>query len=499
MSPRFLSISPLEIVAPGFLEGSAQRRSMAPAAMEEALAAYFGTEALSAYGSRLQLLVQLIGEDKLKRRQRELIRLLGSRSFAIRDLWQRHHVELLLPHFCEAQRRGQDEFFAAALAGTLPGVRGPLERHVEAPSPLGNDVLQFANVSTTFHRALSFDGQRRHAGKLKSALDTRQGFAPLRAEYSVFLFFLMRGCHVAAPDLDGSGRYDLLIANSAESFEVECKYVTYELGAKTEGRQAARLVEKIEELFYRELADLGVSVVVRVRVPKRFPSSEGELSRMASAVGAVVRGSPAPEGGFTVKVEHWAQGLEEPSRVHTHAKAINLDEGHHTIGFDKGKSAMVLTLESDLQSDRRLERIRSVLGDGARQLSGSRPGILFVEVEGGLALRPVQEGIRDSLSPLVQDLGAARPSLAAVVVGFPGPPFSRGGCCVIRNPAAEVHASRLRAVQLFETGEGAPTQEPGSAGLFADWKTEWWRRKHSEFFSAVLELREGMAPPTAPD
>ena len=364
------------------------------------------------------------------------------------------------------------------------------------------DVLNFARLALAFHRALSYTASRRHWGQLRMALGAEHGFRPLKCEYAMLRAFLVWNARVAAADLEGFGDYDFLILHDGAEVELECKFATEEKGTVTD-QAVYRFAESTERWFYEEFRQTPQAVIVRLRTHASFPRRNDDQEQILRLMKEAVRERrPLSEAlSVEIAVEEWPEEVKHPgSRVHTLAAEITAREGLYTTAFPSEHAALILAIGRHGEDGSAQSRqFRNTLRSATSQLSGQRPGLVFLEIEGGLAFPPLQRMLRDELTPMIHDLGESRPLLHGVLLGFPGPPFSHGGTFLVRNPFVESGLPGESLLQLVERGDPryAPFREDAQKvedEIGRGWQEEWWKERQERWMSATakaLEERHG--------
>jgi hypothetical protein len=94
-------------------------------------------------------------------------------------------------------------------------------------------ALNFAGTCVEIHRQLTPAGRLALEGRLRDAIKSDVGFAPLYLELDLAQRLMDAGYDVDFPDLEGQARYDLLFYSGAFSGEVECKSLSPTLAARS--------------------------------------------------------------------------------------------------------------------------------------------------------------------------------------------------------------------------------------------------------------------------
>ena len=82
------------------------------------------------------------------------------------------------------------------------------------------------------HRRLSEIGRKRLAGMIRAGLSSDGGLGPLSVEFATSLDLEQRGWTIRYEDMEDRARFDMLVMKPGLDVEVECKYVSADLGRK---------------------------------------------------------------------------------------------------------------------------------------------------------------------------------------------------------------------------------------------------------------------------
>lgn len=359
---------------------------------------------------------RIVGPERLLKRAEQLRRRFVESPFLRQGTIERHHVELCLV----------EALFDIRDHGELTQLEMP-----------HRDAYHFAALANAVHERLSERGQRRHAGRLRDALKVEYGFAALRTEYTAMLFSESIGAKPIPMDLEGIERFDLLLESNEEQVELECKLLTHDFVAEISASPFKRLGAALEKHHVENLPTPGRSVIVRAEVDG-LPNRDEELRAVATGIAeSILQGRAVVRPPIrSLRVEDWPAGREYPERAHAEARFVMLTEGGHTMAFTPESAALVLRLTSASSKGRGFaEAVARKFKDAAEQRSGSRPGVIFAELEGPCLDEPVNARLAKMFERVLGErFFAQRPWIELVTLGFAGPPFSAGMSYPLRNP-----------------------------------------------------------------
>ncbi|HKH48667.1 MAG TPA: hypothetical protein VKM72_28720 [Thermoanaerobaculia bacterium] len=367
----------------------------------------------------LRKTISLVGWKVWDKRYQDLDRQRRKFSISRRQIEELYHLELTLPVL----------YKHLMLTGKL-----------KINSPIEGDTVIFSGFIARLHDSLGGEGKRRLEGTIKNALSSNDGFGPLRCELTALNAFLAEGCQVAAVDLEGLENFDYLCSLDGCEFEVECKFVTSDLGAKIQRTEASSLAQSIVDRTMKTFGNLERGVIVTIVTENRLPSGRSEIDTIVGHVlSCLEEGSGTAHYGATkITVEDWPSGKEDPASVHKEATLKSLVDDAYTAGWHCPTGAIMLIFKSESQTGYyQAMKMRRKLVDAAEQFSGSRPGIIFLEFENIGPHLEFKKLYASLIEDLLRDIGGKRKYLDRIILGFPGLPFSGGESFDLVNPARD--------------------------------------------------------------
>lgn len=418
----------------------------------------------------IRWILSAIGIRTIRARVRKLLRRVEEDPSSSRDLLEQHYIELVLGLYTEE-------------SGNLSGSG--------IPEPVVGSALRFCRVAANLDQYLDVSGKRRHRGKLKQAMGEEYGFSALQTEYLAVTTGLQLGCEIDAVDLEGRERFDFVFRRGAEEVEVECKLLTPQSTSSFDLRRFRRFSKLLNTVGMTKLLQSGASHILRLGLEDDLPQTdEGQLQVIEAlhrfrVVGEV---GDLPNGISLLSAEHWPAGLEVPARAHAEARYLTLKESVATLALNGEDSALVIALlsEPSRDTDARLSYILRGLKRAADQLSRSRSGVLFVELQGPCPDPIVNAAVAADYETVAPRLFESRPHCELVMLNFSGPPFSSGMSFAFRRQLRRKFGLRRSLVDRLED---AARMKAGRSRLPGrDFRREWWSGKYDWSYKSPEEL-----------
>ncbi|MGE5511456.1 MAG: hypothetical protein ACM31O_09430 [Bacteroidota bacterium] len=253
-------------------------------------------------------------------------------------------------------------------------------------------LASFIGVAVRVYANLGRPGKARLAGAIRSALEKEAGLGPLAHEMKVITHLMSRGFDVSFNDLENGGGFDLLARCDSTEVEVECKYVSADIGRQIHRRKIYEFGGLVYPLLSRALDHSHVGRLVRVTLPGRLTGSrqqhEAIAGRISMALAGILDGDTSVCG---VRVDEFeiAGSIFSSQRgdeltlddVGLYVSQVfGLEEAHMLANWRPGHAAVIVHFESEVP-DRVLDEIFKHLKDDARrQFSGARPAFMCVHL-----------------------------------------------------------------------------------------------------------------------
>jgi hypothetical protein len=216
------------------------------------------------------------------------------------------------------------------------------------------------------------------------ALSPDRDMRQLEHEIRCYAHFSLKGFEVRLADLEGVGRYDLLLANSAIQAEVECKTVAEDTGLQLKRQMSADLFEAFRRSSSAQPV-ANASGIFKLTLNK--PADQcANLARAAEKALRGYRGGLALQKDFSLIFEPrptW-QSFLETHQIETLKKAIEDDPvwaGSDYIAFQQKRAVVAFSVRPHRQGQLR-QRLTRVLKDAADQCTGTRAAVLWLHFVG---------------------------------------------------------------------------------------------------------------------
>jgi len=254
----------------------------------------------------------------------------------------------------------------------------------------------FSNI----YRLLSERGRQKLKGALRASLDTKSCLGPLAFETRVAAFLMARGYEVwfndYESDHDSQHCFDFLASFEDTQIEVECKYISSDIGRKIHHKDFCELSCLLDEAMSRALSleREPKGRLLRVLLPDRLPSESSQIRNLSEIISAALnRQSIEIDEKFCEIVEDQFSIYESPfssdlKEYHVAVretryfleKSFGISNNFCEINYCPGRAAVIVCIKS-LNIDHVIEYIvRNLRKDSDRQFTRKRASILFVHL-----------------------------------------------------------------------------------------------------------------------
>lgn len=248
-------------------------------------------------------------------------------------------------------------------------------------------ALNFAGTCVEIHRQLTPAGRLALEGRLRDAIKSDVGFAPLYLELDLAQRLMDAGYDVDFPDLEGQARYDLLFYSGAFSGEVECKSLSADAGRQIHRRDFYRVMAALEPALDARLGS-GCREIVLVTLDARLSPNDASRTALLKSVRAVLaENGPASlkRPGFKIERLDYQEHLgdtpmSDPKRFHEACQTA-FGANIHAAGAMGDDGGVVLAMRSHRQDDASKPMLEA-MRQAARQFSGDRPGFIALQEHG---------------------------------------------------------------------------------------------------------------------
>ena len=297
--------------------------------------------------------------------------------------------------------------------------------------------LSFVAMVVRCHDRVNPHGKSRLRGMLLDSLKSDYGLGPMAYEMKIAAHLLTRGFDLTLHDLETGGGYDYLAVKDDLQIEVECKFVTGDIGRQIHLKRLYQFGEYFTTRLKPFLDRLHGGIFIRVTIPRRLQGQESQHASITQQVFRAigVREGPPQVAESEVSVSEFAlegspfsrispQFLLKEDVVQFLSQCFGMENRNMLILFRPRRHAVIVVLQSSTE-DRVLAGIHRQLKDSAsRQLSGTLPGVLcchLADLDEKELLSLQYKGDRGiGLDYMTSDLINRRPQLLAVTYTAPG-------------------------------------------------------------------------------
>ncbi len=215
----------------------------------------------------------------------------------------------------------------------------------------------------------------------------------LRLELVVATHFLRRGVRVTWPEVEGTGRFDLLLTSLGPSgLEVECKAISRDKGRKIHRWDAQEFNKQIfpQVNSIGQRLEVGLSVVVTI--PGNLPTSVESRKHLGAAITRqiLIGQSSVLADGTEIRIEQFDVGRLMPNNAHDNSSidretidSITCTKNREALIVGRRDHGAIIVVLQSAEDDRYLEAMFNTLSESAKtQLTKTRPAIFAVGLQG---------------------------------------------------------------------------------------------------------------------
>ena len=149
-------------------------------------------------------------------------------------------------------------------------------------------ALYFAQTFVEVHRRLSPYGRNVLEGRIRDALKSDVGFAPLYLEMGVARRLFNAGYEVEFSDTEGLAQFDFRFWKGNAHGEVECKSLSCDAGRKIRRKDFYRFIEALSDLIVVRVSH-GVKEILLVTLNDRLPAEKRRQNELREAAKRLLR------------------------------------------------------------------------------------------------------------------------------------------------------------------------------------------------------------------
>ena len=298
-------------------------------------------------------------------------------------------------------------------------------------------LLSFAAMVVKSQKGLSPIAKNRLHGMLRDAAKQDYGLGPVAYEMRVACHLMSRGYDVAFQDLEGRAAYDFLATKAGVSVEVECKFMSGDVGRKIHQKQLYRLGDRVSPKMVGYLSGLRSGLLLCLTVSGRLHGKEAQERTIEELLCHAIerRTNGLEEDGHRISIKNFKLPRVADYRSTTHGfnqrgyhtallQRCGVTNGNALAYFRPSQSAIVIVVEST-EKDRVLDGMqRQLLKSAKRQFSSDLPAILSCHLVDLNQEQLLSLGDSDTeglgLKYMTMDLLRRRPHLFSVSYTAPG-------------------------------------------------------------------------------
>ncbi|WP_439850722.1 hypothetical protein ACTACG_02125 [Pseudomonas syringae] len=250
-----------------------------------------------------------------------------------------------------------------------------------------------AQVCEIIDKAPDGAGKKGYIGRIRGAFSNPADMRAIRFEHLTALALYRNGSQIEWPETsNGPERFDILATDrDGNTFEVECKSCSPDKGRAVTEHEATQFFPHILKKMEAVTKPSEV-LIVKVRVPKRLPTSDKDLSTLAGEiVEAIKTGKTETEQGALLVFNRYSMPLAnslKPEVVQAMvndqaSREFNGVEGYRILQYSETTST---TLCVEVCSGRSPEFFDATWATSKHaiqnQMTGTRPGCLVLRLEG---------------------------------------------------------------------------------------------------------------------
>ena len=288
-------------------------------------------------------------------------------------------------------------------------------------------VVMVANC----YKSLNVRGQSRLKGMLRDALKSDEGLGPLAYEMKIAAHLLANKYNVTFNDLETGKGYDYLAKKNGIQFEIECKYITGDIGRKIHSAPLHKFFGLLQRQLQTPLDELRSGLLVRLTIPDRLSGTKRQHDDLCQLVRDTIRKQKPAQSANENKtflsqfdIEKSPIGVQHPTTINGHhlqdflSTQYGIENKNVLVIYSAKQAAIVVAVES-AKEDQVLRSIYEQLKASARkQFSRLLPGILCCHLADltGQQLRSLGKDNREgvALDYMSTELLQKRPHLLQV-------------------------------------------------------------------------------------
>ena len=249
--------------------------------------------------------------------------------------------------------------------------------------------LSFVCMTSLIYRNLSSQGCNRMKGMLLDALKSDYGLGPISYEIKVATHLMRLEFDVEFSDLEGQDTFDLLARKGNACLEIECKFISADIGKKIHQKRLFQFGNILEPRLRKFLNGNQRGTLVRLNLSDRLYGEEKqqeELSNLVCSAVSEMREYDHNDGNQVVVREFDVfqspferSTIKDISRIRISnfvSERFGLDNKNILAIFNENNQAIIVVVESN-KSNKVLDGILRQLKEAAKKkFSGLSPAVL---------------------------------------------------------------------------------------------------------------------------
>jgi hypothetical protein len=247
-------------------------------------------------------------------------------------------------------------------------------------------ALYFAQTVVEVRRRLSSHGRNVLEGRIRDALKSDVGFAPLYLEMSVARRLFDAGYEVEFSDTEGVAQFDFRFWKGNAHGEVECKSLSCDAGRKIHRKDFYRFVEALGQLIMARVSS-GVKEILLVTLNDRLPAEEQRQNVLREAANRLLSEDALTrsEGDFFVITrERYDSKLEQASfsGQHEFYKVCRELYGNNCqVAGPMTPDGVCLVIVRSKREDDHSGPMLETMKKATKQFTGKRPAFIAIQFD----------------------------------------------------------------------------------------------------------------------
>jgi hypothetical protein len=200
-------------------------------------------------------------------------------------------------------------------------------------------LYSFVAMVAQVYEKLGKRGKSRLSGAVRNGLEREFGLGPVAFEMKTATHLMSHGFDVDFHDLENGSGYDFLATYGGSKLEVECKYISADIGRKIHRRKLYALGEILSPIMSHAVDDKQGGIHLRVDIPDRLNGSKEQQQALASQIQIALSNELASENeacGISIEQFGISSSLFSSERGPTLTEDDIRDEFCNARGLESG-------------------------------------------------------------------------------------------------------------------------------------------------------------------